>query len=202
MLVNAAVQYVLPASSIAASPRAAIRRHGHSVGSLGRGNRFGGHGAIHAGGNEWNGDERRARCLFAVARDGYFSRRAGGSASPVSLRPLSPLSVQAILAIILLLFGGISGSSFRWAIFAEWLFDMIAGSTIFVFRSRDPEAVRPLSGSGDTRLFRRCSFWHPLYCSTTRLPATCVYRALAASRSSPAYRFSMYLARAARAKSA
>ena len=29
------------------------------------------------------------------------------------------------------------------AIYAEWLFYMIAGSTIFVFRRRDPNAHRP-----------------------------------------------------------
>jgi len=32
---------------------------------------------------------------------------------------------------------------FSLAIFAEWLFYMIAGSTVFIFRRRDPQAVRP-----------------------------------------------------------
>jgi APA family basic amino acid/polyamine antiporter len=32
---------------------------------------------------------------------------------------------------------------FSLAIFAEWLFYMIASSTVFVFRRRDPDAVRP-----------------------------------------------------------
>ena len=32
---------------------------------------------------------------------------------------------------------------FSLAIFAEWLFYMIAGSTVFIFRIRDPQAPRP-----------------------------------------------------------
>jgi APA family basic amino acid/polyamine antiporter len=32
---------------------------------------------------------------------------------------------------------------FSLAIFAEWLFYMIAGSTVFVFRRREPEVDRP-----------------------------------------------------------
>ena len=41
------------------------------------------------------------------------------------------------------LLGGSFRQFFSLAIFAEWLFYMIAGTTVFVFRRRDPEAVRP-----------------------------------------------------------
>jgi APA family basic amino acid/polyamine antiporter len=51
--------------------------------------------------------------------------------------------VQCGLAIILLLLGGNFRQFFSLAIFAEWLFYMIAGSTIFVFRYRDPDEDRP-----------------------------------------------------------
>jgi APA family basic amino acid/polyamine antiporter len=51
--------------------------------------------------------------------------------------------VQAVLSIILMLLGGNFRQLFSLAIFAEWLFYMIAGSTIFVFRWRDPLAARP-----------------------------------------------------------
>jgi APA family basic amino acid/polyamine antiporter len=51
--------------------------------------------------------------------------------------------VQALLAIILLLAGGAFKDFLELAIFAEWLFYMIAASTIFVFRFRDPNATRP-----------------------------------------------------------
>jgi APA family basic amino acid/polyamine antiporter len=48
-----------------------------------------------------------------------------------------------MLSIILLLLGGNFRQLFSLAIFAEWLFYMIAGSTIFIFRWRDRQAVRP-----------------------------------------------------------
>jgi basic amino acid/polyamine antiporter, APA family len=35
------------------------------------------------------------------------------------------------------------GQLFSLAIFAEWLFYMIAASTVFVFRRREPDAPRP-----------------------------------------------------------
>src|SRR6202140_2717754 len=83
-----------------------------------------------------------ARVPFAVARDGYFFSGLA-EVHPRFHTPSVAIVVQAILAIILLLFGGNFRQFFSLAIFAEWLFYMIAGSTIFVFRSRDPEAVRP-----------------------------------------------------------
>jgi APA family basic amino acid/polyamine antiporter len=43
----------------------------------------------------------------------------------------------------LLLVGGSFRQLISLAIFAEWLFYMIAGSTVFIFRRRDPQAVRP-----------------------------------------------------------
>jgi basic amino acid/polyamine antiporter, APA family len=51
--------------------------------------------------------------------------------------------VQCALAITLLLLGGSFRQFFSLAIFAEWLFYMIAASTVFVFRRREPQAERP-----------------------------------------------------------
>jgi APA family basic amino acid/polyamine antiporter len=53
------------------------------------------------------------------------------------------IAVQAVLSILLLLLGANFRQLFSLAIFAEWLFYMIAGSTIFVFRQREPQASRP-----------------------------------------------------------
>jgi len=39
--------------------------------------------------------------------------------------------------------GGSFRQFFSLAIFAEWMFYMIAGSTVFVFRRREPRAERP-----------------------------------------------------------
>ena len=83
-----------------------------------------------------------ARVPYAVARDRYFFS-ALAEVHPRFRTPSVAIVVQAVLAIILLLLGGSFRQFFSLAIFAEWLFYMIAGSTVFVFRWRDPEAVRP-----------------------------------------------------------
>jgi APA family basic amino acid/polyamine antiporter len=51
--------------------------------------------------------------------------------------------VQCVLASVLLAISGKFRELFSLAIFAEWLFYMIAASTIFVFRRREPSAERP-----------------------------------------------------------
>jgi len=57
--------------------------------------------------------------------------------------PSLSIVVQAAVAIALLLLGGAFKELFSLAIFAEWLFYMVAASTIFVFRRREPLARRP-----------------------------------------------------------
>lgn len=141
MLVNAAVQYVLPASSIATSPRAASDAMAVVLGSLGAGIVSAGMALsmlVAMNGTVMSG----ARVPFAVARDRYFFS-ALADVHPRFHTPSSAIVVQAILAIILLLFGGNFRQFFSLAIFAEWLFYMIASSTVFVFRKRDPDTTRP-----------------------------------------------------------
>jgi len=130
--VNAAIQYVLPASAIAASPRPASDAVSLVLGSAGAKLVALGmalsmivtlNGTIMSG----------ARVPYAVARDGYFFRILG-DVHPRFRTPSVALLVQAGLAIILLLLGGSFRQFFSLAIFAEWLFYMIAASTIFIFR--------------------------------------------------------------------
>jgi len=83
-----------------------------------------------------------ARVPYAVARDGYFFPALAEVHSRFHT-PSVAIVVQAVLAILLLLLGANFRQLFSLAIFAEWLFYMIAGSTIFVFRSREPQANRP-----------------------------------------------------------
>ena len=83
-----------------------------------------------------------ARVPYAVARDRYFFS-ALAEVHPRFRTPSVAIVVQAVLAIVLLLLGGSFRQFFSLAIFAEWLFYMIAGTTVFVFRWRDPQAVRP-----------------------------------------------------------
>jgi APA family basic amino acid/polyamine antiporter len=141
ILVNAAVQYVLPVSAVAASPRPASDAIAVVLGPLGASIVSAGmalsmlvtlNGTIMSG----------ARVPFAVARDGYFFR-ALADVHPRFHTPSGAIVVQCVLAVILLLGGGNFRQFFSLAIFAEWLFYMIAGSTIFVFRQRDPNALRP-----------------------------------------------------------
>jgi APA family basic amino acid/polyamine antiporter len=141
MLMNAGVQYVLPASAIAASPRPASDAVALVMGHMGAAIVSAGmaismlvtlNGTIMSG----------ARVPFAMARDGYFFR-ALADVHPRYHTPSAAIVVQAILSIILLLLGGNFRQLFSLAIFAEWLFYMIAGSSIFIFRWRDPQAARP-----------------------------------------------------------
>ena len=141
ILMNAAVQYVLPASAIAASPRPASDAVALVMGRMGAGIVSAGmaisllvtlNGTIMSG----------ARIPYAVARDGYFFSVLA-DVNPRFHTPSVAIAVQAALSIILLLLGGDFRQLFSLAIFAEWLFYMISGSTIFVFRRRDPQAARP-----------------------------------------------------------
>jgi basic amino acid/polyamine antiporter, APA family len=141
MLMNAGVQYVLPANAIAASPRPASDAVALVLGRVGAGIVSAGmaismlvglNGTIMSG----------ARVPYAMARDGYFFR-ALADVHPRFHTPSAALIVQALLSIALLLLGANFRQLFSLAIFAEWLFYMIAGSTIFVFRRREPQAQRP-----------------------------------------------------------
>ena len=141
VLVNAAVQYVLPASVIAGAQRPASDAIGLVLGP-------GGASVVSAAmafsmlvtlnGTTMSG----ARVPFAVARDGYFFKTLA-SVHPRFHTPSAAIVVQALLSILLLLLGGNFRQLFSLAIFSEWLFYMIAGSTIFVFHHRDPNAQRP-----------------------------------------------------------
>src|ERR1700726_3661160 len=141
VLVNAGVQYVLPASVIAASPRPAsdavalvMGRMGASIVSAGMAISM----LVTLNGTIMSG----ARIPFAVARDGYFFS-ALAEVHPRFHTPSVAIVVQAVVSILLLLIGANFRQLFSLTIFAEWLFSMIAGSTIFIFRQREPQAVRP-----------------------------------------------------------
>jgi basic amino acid/polyamine antiporter, APA family len=141
VLVNAGVQYVLPASAIAASPRPASDAVAFILGHMGASIVSAGmaismlvtlNGTIMSG----------ARVPYAVARDGYFFSSVA-DVHPRFHTPSVAIVLQAILSIALLLLGGNFRQLFSLAIFAEWLFYMISGSTVFIFRWREPNAPRP-----------------------------------------------------------
>jgi basic amino acid/polyamine antiporter, APA family len=141
VLVNAGVQYVLPANAIAASPRPASDAVELIMGRLGAGIVSAGmaismlvtlNGTIMSG----------ARIPYAMARDGYFFR-ALADVHPRFHTPSVAIMVQAVMAIALLLLGGSFRQLFSLTIFAEWLFYMVSASTVFVFRRHEPNAPRP-----------------------------------------------------------
>jgi len=141
ILVNAAVQYVLPAAAVAASERPAsdavalvLGRAGASLVSAGMALSM----LVTLNGTIMSG----ARVPFAMARDGYFFKTIA-EVHPRFRTPWAAIAVQCGLAIALLLLGGSFRQFFSLAIFAEWMFYMIAGSTVFVFRRREPHSERP-----------------------------------------------------------
>jgi len=144
--VNAAVQYNMPAAQVANSAVPASAAAQIVLGHRGTTLVLAGmaismlvtlNGTILSG----------SRIPFAVARDGYFFK-ALAEVHPRFHTPSWAIVVQAVMAILLLLGGGAFKDFFSLAIFAEWLFYMIAASTIFVFRRRDPNAPRPYSAWG------------------------------------------------------
>ena len=141
MLNNAAVQFVLHADQIAASPRPssdataiAIGAAGAAIVSLGMALSMlvGLNGTIMSG----------ARVPYAMARDGYFFK-AMADVHPRFHTPDVALLAQLALSIVLLLFAGNFRELFSLTIFAEWLFYMVSASTVFVLRRTEPNAPRP-----------------------------------------------------------
>ncbi len=146
MGMNAGIQYALPASAIAQAPvpaaaanEAALGRVGISLVSVGMMISMLAtlNGTVMSGG----------RVPFAVARDGYFFK-ALGEVHPRFHTPALALVIQAVVATLLIVVGGAFRELFSLAIFAEWLFYMVAASTIFVFRWREPEVSRPYRAIG------------------------------------------------------
>lgn len=141
MGMNAGIQRAIPATAIAhaavpaaVASEAALGRLGVSLVSIGMMISMLAtlNGTVMSGG----------RVPFAVARDGYFFK-ALGEVHPRFHTPALALVIQGIGAVLLVLVGGAFRELFSLAIFAEWLFYMIAASTIFVFRHREPHVPRP-----------------------------------------------------------
>jgi basic amino acid/polyamine antiporter, APA family len=141
IVVNAAVQYVLPATAIAASEhpasdalRVVLGASGASVVSAGMALSM----LVTLNGTIMSG----ARVPYAVARDGYFFSDLA-EVHPRFRTPSVSLAIQALLSTLLLLVGANFRQLFSLAIFSEWLFYMIAGSTVLVLRLKEPNAPRP-----------------------------------------------------------
>ncbi len=146
MTMNAAIQYILPANGIAASPRPAVAAMSAVSG-------YWGAALVSAAmalsvlvtlnGTAMSG----ARMPFAAARDRLFFARMA-RIHPRFGSPSTSLVVQAWLSTLLLILVGRFQQLFELAIFAEWLFYMLTASTIFIYRRRTPSADRPFRAWG------------------------------------------------------
>lgn len=146
MATNAAIQYVLPASAIAASPQPAVTALSAVAGARGAGFVAAAMGLsilVTLNGTTMSG----ARIPFAAARDGLFF----ASFAKIQSRFQSPstaLVAQGLLATVLLLFLSRFQQLFELTVFAEWLFYMLAASTIFIYRRKRPDLPRPYKVAG------------------------------------------------------
>ena len=141
MATNAAIQYVLSAAQIAASPQPAIAALTTVAGSRGAGfvalamaiSIF-----VAINGTTMSG----ARVPFAAARDGLFFRGFAHVNSRFH-SPSTALFAQAALATLLLLFLKRFEQFFELTIFSEWLFYALTASTVFIYRWKRPDLRRP-----------------------------------------------------------
>jgi APA family basic amino acid/polyamine antiporter len=144
--VNAAVQYAMPAAAIADSAYPASQAVALALGSAGAALVSAAMALsmiVTMNGTVMSG----ARVPFAMARDGYFFR-AMAEVHPRFHTPSTAIIIQATMAIALTLFAGTFQQLFSLAIYAEWLFYMLAASTVFVFRKRERDRPRPYSTWG------------------------------------------------------
>jgi APA family basic amino acid/polyamine antiporter len=122
MGVNAAVQYVMPADAIAASPRPASQAMAIAWGAFGAGLVSAGMALsmlVTLNGSSMTG----ARIPFALSRDGYFFHFLA-KVHPKFRTPSNSLIVQAILGGLLVVLGGNFQQLFSLALYPEWVFYM------------------------------------------------------------------------------
>jgi APA family basic amino acid/polyamine antiporter len=87
-----------------------------------------------------------ARVPYAMAKDGLMFESMGRLSQGTRV-PVIALIVQGIWACILALSGSFDTLT-DYVIFGSWIFYALATSTIFVFRKKYPEAVRPYKAFG------------------------------------------------------
>lgn len=141
MATNAGIQYILPASRIAASARPAVAALTAVAGVRGAGLVAAAMALsilVTLNGTTMSG----ARVPFAAARDGLFFRWFA-RIHPRFQSPSTSLVAQGLLSTVLLLFLGAFQQLFELTVFAEWLFYMLAASTVFVYRHKNPGLPRP-----------------------------------------------------------
>ncbi len=82
------------------------------------------------------------RIYFAMAKDGIFFKQLA-HIHPRFRTPANAMLVQAVWAILLLLFWGTFSNLITYVTFMDILFMGLAGASVFVFRKKRSEIVRP-----------------------------------------------------------
>ena len=141
MATNAAIQYVLPAGAIAASPLPAVAALRVVAGARGAEIVAAAMAVsilVALNGTVMSG----ARVPYAASLDGLFFRRFG-RVHPHFRSPSTSLVAQGLVSTLLLLFLNQFEKLLDLTVFAEWLFYALAASTVFVYRRKLPDATRP-----------------------------------------------------------
>jgi basic amino acid/polyamine antiporter, APA family len=81
------------------------------------------------------------RIYFAMARDGVFFKKLA-EVHPRFATPAYAIGAQTVWAVFLLLFWGTFENLIEYVTFMDWIWLMLVGTTIFVFRKKLPQAER------------------------------------------------------------
>ena len=146
ILIQTAIQYILPAALIAVSDRPAADALRVVAGSAGSALVTIGM-AISICATLVGSSLSGARVPFAAAQDRLFPHSLA-AIHPRFQTPSASLILQGVLSSLLLLAIGKYQALFSLAIVSEWLFYALTASTVFVFRRRDPDVARPYSVNG------------------------------------------------------
>jgi basic amino acid/polyamine antiporter, APA family len=81
------------------------------------------------------------RIYFAMAKDGVFFKKLA-EVHPKFGTPMNAILIQTIWSVFLLLFWGTFENLIEYVTFMDWIWLMLVGTTIFVFRRRLPNQER------------------------------------------------------------
>jgi len=87
------------------------------------------------------------RIYFAMANDGVFFKRVS-EVHPRFHTPVFSIVIQSAWAITLIFLWGTYEKLISYVVFADWIFFALAALSIFVFRRRNPQVVRPYKTLG------------------------------------------------------
>ena len=110
------------------------------------------------------------RIYYAMARDGLFFRKVA-QLHPRYDTPAFAIMLQSVWAIVLILFWRTFENLISYVVFTDWIFFTMAGASVFIFRSREPDAPRPYRTAGypwTSLFFVAVSLWFVFNTFVTR----------------------------------